>query len=61
MAKKFVAYDIVYDTDGQDVDDLPKTVTFQARNKREAQDVGADKISDKTGWCVTRFKIKKGY
>jgi hypothetical protein len=60
MAKKFVAYDIVYDTDDEVVTGLPKSVTIHARNMRAAQLYGADQISDKTGWCVTKFKLKKG-
>jgi hypothetical protein len=54
--KKFTAYNIKYDTDGQEVN-LPESMTIEAENVQEAQLYGADYISDKTGWCVISFEI----
>ena len=55
--KEFTAYNIKYDTDGQDVKDLPETMTIEAENVQDAQLNGADFISNKTGWCVISFDI----
>jgi len=57
--KKYSAYNINYDTDGNNIDDLPKSMIISAENLEEAQMTGADQISDKTGWCVNSFLIKK--
>jgi hypothetical protein len=56
--KKYSAYNINYDTDGNNID-LPKSMIISAENFEEAQMTGADQISDKTGWCVNSFQIKK--
>jgi hypothetical protein len=57
--KKYLAYNINYDTDGNNIDDLPKSMIISAENLEEALMTGADQISDKTGWCVNSFLIKK--
>ena len=44
----YKATNINYDTDGQPVPGLPKTLTVKAENMESV----ADAISDKTGWCV---------
>lgn len=54
--RTFTAYNIQYDTDGQDVE-LPDTMSIEAENVQDAQLNGADIISEKTGWCVTSFEI----
>lgn len=56
---KYEAYNIEYDTDGEDVPDLPKTVTFEAEDDKDAQLNGCDQISDETGYCVFSFEFKK--
>ena len=55
----FEAYDIVYDTDGEKVDGLPETVIFDAQDIDEAIEIGADKVSDATGWCVSALNVRK--
>ena len=54
----FEAYNIDYDTDGEEVDDLPETVTIEAENYEDASLNGADQISDETGWCVNSFDLR---
>lgn len=58
-------FDIEYDTDGEVIDDLPKTIhtTLEEMSYTEEDgDIsefvylnGADFISDKTGFCVSKF------
>jgi len=55
--KKYLAYDISYDTDGENIE-LPKSMVITAKNFEEAKMVGADQISDNTGWCVNSFHVK---
>lgn len=55
--KSFRVYNIEYDTDGQEVNDLPKSMMIEAEDAEDAQLNGADYISDKTGWSVTSFDI----
>ena len=57
--KIYEAYDIQYDTDGHHIRELPAKVPVQATSLQEAKLIGADQISDKTGWCVSSFKIRR--
>jgi hypothetical protein len=56
--KKYIAYNISYDTDGENIE-LPKSMVITAENLEEAEMIGADQISDNTGWCVNSFLIKE--
>ena len=47
-------YDIVWDTDGISVDDLPDEVTYPADTD---QDEIADVLSDEYGWCVKSCSV----
>jgi len=57
--KTYEAYDIHYDTDGEHIKGLPAKVPIQATSLQEAKLTGADQISDKTGWCVSSFKVRR--
>ena len=54
---KYQASNIVYDTDGEPVEGLPETVDFEADDYDEALNIGADEVSDRTGWCVHSLSI----
>ena len=56
--KTYEAFDIEYDTDGHHIRELPAKVPIQAMSLKEAKLIGADQISDKTGWCVANFKVR---
>ena len=60
MSKTFRAYNIKYDTDGEQVEDLPSELTFTVDEEDfdPSIDLG-DMISDKTGWCVNGFKYEE--
>jgi hypothetical protein len=49
----YLAYDIQWDTDGEEVD-LPDQLTVEAADEEEL----ADEISNITGFCHYGFKIK---
>lgn len=55
--------DIVWDTDGEPVDDLPKTMSFEVDlpedepSEMEINDAATEHMSDATGWCVTSFNF----
>jgi hypothetical protein len=49
----YLAYDIQWDTDGEEVD-LPDQLTVEAADEDEL----ADEISNITGFCHYGFKIK---
>jgi len=50
-------YDIEWDTDGEEVD-LPKTVRLMLDTIEDADNVIADKLSDKYEWCVKRCNFR---
>lgn len=57
------ASDIVWDTDGEEVADLPKTMSFEIDldepepSEMEINQAITDHMSDATGWCVTSFSF----
>ena len=55
---RFQAFDIVYDTDGEQVPGLPGIVAFEAADLEEAAEIGADKVSDETGWLVESLRVR---
>ena len=56
--KRYEAFDIEWDTDGENVD-LPTTCTFTLDDDDDDPSIyGADKLSDKIGWCVKSFSFK---
>jgi len=58
--QEYEAYNIHYDTDdGHYIRGLPAKVTFKATSLQEAKLKGADIISDKTGWCVSAFQVRR--
>jgi hypothetical protein len=57
---EYEAYNIHYDTDdGHYIRNLPAKVTFKAKSLQEAKLKGANIISDKTGWCVSAFQVRR--
>jgi len=48
---KVICSDIRWDTDGQEIDDLPTELTVEVL---EVENVG-DALSDETGWCHFGF------
>jgi len=54
----FEAYNIVYETDGEKIKGLPKTVRFEAVDLDEANEIAADKVSDATGWLVNSLDVR---
>lgn len=55
MASKTRFFDIVWDTDGQVVSELPAEVTLAVPAGVDAELEGADMLSDRYGWCVKSF------
>lgn len=54
------AYDIDYDTDGEDVS-LPTELAFSldsTLSKEEIEEMVSDKISDETGFCHKGFRLR---
>ena len=57
------AYDIVWDTDGRDPDELglPSSMKLVV-GQSDAVDIGeeiADMLSDRSGWCVESLKYRR--
>lgn len=52
MSKFIKVTDIRYDTDGLKVK-LPKTLIFEVDDDLDPDNEIADKVSEKTGWCVS--------
>ena len=55
---KYYCYDIMWDTDGISIDDLPETYTIELESTENEDDI-ADILSDIFGWCVLSFKYKE--
>jgi len=61
MKREFVVRDIEYDTDGEEIDDLPETLTITVPEEIEADNVEqylSDEISNQTGFCHYGFTIE---
>jgi hypothetical protein len=61
MKRKFVVKGIEYDTDGEEIDDLPETLTITVPEDIEDDDVEeylSDEISNITGFCHKGFTIE---
>ncbi len=56
--KVYHLYNINYDTDGEEVD-LPLEALVMISANEDISDIGADLISDKTGFCVLGFNFKE--
>lgn len=52
--KQYLATNIVWDTDGENVD-LPEEVVFELFDEDDPDEYGADALSDMYGWCVISF------
>ncbi len=52
------AYDIDYDTDGEDVD-LPNEMVLELDDEADPSLELADLVSDRTGFCVRTFKFEE--
>ena len=53
------AFDIIFDTDGIDVDNLSDEYFFEVeKEKFDADEELADLISDETGWCVKCYNYE---
>jgi len=52
---KVKVFDIQWDTDGEEVDNLPSSVIYENCN---TDDDFADMLSDEYGWCVLSYKVK---
>ena len=57
--KTYEAYNIHYEPAWGQSRELPVKVSIQATSLKEAKLIGADQISDKTGWLVSSFKVRK--
>ena len=63
---KYRCFNIIWDTDGQDID-IPQSIVVEVdeEDDKEIQEQGdingilADKLSDKTGWCVWSYEYEK--
>jgi len=52
------AIDIIWDTDGEEIDDLPTEMEFPDEVFDGGYDDNvADYLSNQTGWCVESFNI----
>lgn len=51
------AYDIEWDTDGEEVD-LPDKVRLMLHSEEDFGSVIADRLSDRFGWCVRTFQFR---
>ena len=59
MNKTITFSKIVWDTDGQPIGDLPKIATLPITDPEfDAENEGADMLSDKFGFCVKSFEYK---
>jgi len=61
MKRKFVVKGIEYDTDDEEIDDLPETLTITVPEDIEDDDVEeylSDEISNITGFCHKGFTIE---
>lgn len=56
--KKYILFNIDYDTDGEDVDNIPSTIEVIEDDDWDVVGEGSDRISDITGWCVFGFEYK---
>jgi hypothetical protein len=54
-------YEIDWDTDGEEVSSLPKSVELVVDEGVDISLEGADVLSDKFGWCVNSFQIEHLY
>ena len=53
------AFDIIFDTDGADVDNLSDEYFFEVEEEKfDADEELADLISDETGWCVKCYNYE---
>lgn len=53
------AFDIIFDTDGTDVDDLSDEYFFEVEEENfDADQELADLISNETGWCVKCYNYE---
>lgn len=53
------AFDIIFDRDGTDVDDLSNEYFFEVEEEKfDADEELADLISDETGWCVKCYNYE---
>lgn len=51
-------YDIKWDTEGEEVD-LPEKASYTVNEDFDAENEGADLLSDQYGWLVISFSFKK--
>ena len=53
------AFNIIFDTDGTEVDDLSDEYFFEVEEEKfDADEELADLISDETGWCVKCYNYE---
>lgn len=59
--EKIIVTNIKWDTDGEDIPELPTEVTLDrwTDDEEEILDCTADMLSDLYGWCVFSFEIKE--
>ena len=60
MGKRIIrAFNIIFDTDGIEVDDLSDEYFFEVEEEKfDADEELADLISDETGWCVKCYNYE---
>lgn len=56
--KKINFFNIAWDTDGQRVHGLPNRITLEVERDFDADNEGANLLSDKYGYCVKSFDFK---
>lgn len=56
---KVLFYDILWDTDDGETDDLPKEITLDVPKDTDLDAEGADFLSNSHGWCVKGFQYKR--
>ena len=55
---KIKVTDIVYDTDGESISDLPNEMIVEVDGIIDIESEIADAISDTTGWCVSGYNYE---
>ena len=55
---KIKVTNIVYDTDGESISDLPTEMIVNVDGVIDIESEIADAISDNTGWCVEGYKYE---
>jgi len=55
---KIKVTNIVYDTDGESISDLPNEMIVNVEGVIDVESEIADAVSDSTGWCVESYNYE---